>query len=266
MKPTNAKNKTDYFYLPFPCMSESCYDKWKSIGRANSLLLGPCFVPGKWKYFPYKGFWTERRFREILETIKGLVVHSTRIRKHLSTRSNTTDLLHKYKFLRPCTGIMPKTVKQFNERKNDIIYFEKFPDSNRRKQSKQLLEYFNKTNLKIEKMKYGKFTNEGLMELANNTKFVIYFSFYDTGAIALKEIQNFGVFCFTHEEDFVISNQTSFLIPELHDKIDMKPAFDNIMKIMQKVSNSNPNTQLIAQINQDINKCQRALDDLCEGI
>ena len=35
---------------------------------------------------------------------------------------------------------------------------------------------------------------------------------------------------------------------------------------MEKVSNSNPDTQLIAKINQDINKCQRAFDDLCNGI
>ena len=266
MTPKNGKNKTDYFYLPFPCLAESVYEEWSRINRSQSLLLGPCFVPINWNLFPYKGIWKERRFREILETIKGLVVHSKRIREHLSTRSNTTDLLYKYKFLRPCTGIMPKSVEKFENRKIDIIYFEKFPDLNRRKQSKQLLNYFKSTDLKIIRMKYGNYTKKELMDIANNTKFVIYFSFFDTGAIALKEIQNYGVFCFTHEEEFVISDKTSFLIPELHDEFNMKPAFDKIMKIMQKVSNSNPNTQLIAQINQDINKCQRALDDLCEGI
>ena len=266
MTPNNAKNKTNYFYLPFPCLAESVYDEWNRINRSKSLLLGPCFVPNLWNIFPYKGFWNERRFREILQTIKGLVVHSKRIRKHLSTRSNTTDLLHKYKFLRPCTGIMPKSVEKFENRKIDILYYEKFADVNRRKQSEQLLQYFNNTNLKIVRMKYGNYTKKGMMELANNAKFIIYYSFYDTGAIGLKEIQNFGVFCFTHEEDFVLSNQTSFLIPELHSELNMKPAFEKIMQIIQTVSNSNPNTQLIAKINQDVNKCQRAFDDLCKGI
>ena len=252
--------------MPYPCISESFYDEWDKINRSNSLLLGPCFVPSFWNLFPYKGIWKERRFREILGKIKGIVVHSERIRKHLSTRSNTTDLLYKYKFLRPCTGIMPEIVENYENRKIDIIYFEKFADLHREKQSEQLFTYLEKANLKIERMKYGNFTKIKLMELANNTRFVIYFSFFDTGALVLKEIQNFGVFCFTHEEDFVISDKTSFLIPELHDEFDMKPAFEKIMKIMKKVSNSNPNTQLIAKINQDINKCQRAFDDLCKGI
>ena len=116
---------------------------------------------------------------------------------------------------------MPKSVEPFKNRKIDIIYFEKFPDLNRRNQSIQLLYYFNKTDLRIVRMIYGNYTKPQLMELANNTKFVIYFSFFDTGAIALKEIQNFGVFCFTHEEDFVISNKTSFLIDELHDEFNI---------------------------------------------
>ena len=120
--PINGKNKSDYFYLPFPCLAESVYEEWNKINRSKSLLLGPYFVPTIWNYFPYQGFWNEKRFKEILKTIKGVVVHSKRIRKYLSSKSNTTDLLHKYKFLRPCTGIMPKTVKQFNERKNYIIY------------------------------------------------------------------------------------------------------------------------------------------------
>ena len=29
---------------------------------------------------------------------------------------------------------------------------------------------------------------------------------------------------------------------------------------------SNPNTEIMARINQEINKCERALDDMCKGI
>ena len=269
--PINGKNKSDYFYLPFPCFSESVYNEWIKINRSKSLLLGPYFVPNLWNYFPYQSFWNERRFKEILNTIKGVVVHSKRIRKYLSIRSNTTDLLHKYKFLRPCTNIIPKYVNNFKNRTIDILFFEKFDDLDKRKQSELLFEYFNNTNLnltieRIKYDKYGHYTRKRMLELANNTKFIIYYSFYDIGGIILKEVQNFGVFCFTHVEDFVLHEKTSFLIPELLYDYNLKPAFAKIMKIFQSISNSNPNTQLIAKINQDVNKCQRAFDDLCKGL
>ena len=268
--PINGRNKSDYFYFPFPCLAESVYEEWNKINRAKSLLLGPYFVPTIWNYFPYQGFWNEKRFKEILKTIKGIVVHSKRIRKYLSSKSNTTDLLYKYKFLRPCTNLIPKYIKNFENRTIDIIYFEKFDDLDKRKQSEKLLNYFNKTNLTIERITFRTYrknnTRERIMKLANNTKFIIYYSFYDIGGITLKEIQNYGVFCFTHEEDFVLNEETTFLIPELHNDNNMKPAFDKIIKIIQRISNSHPNIQLIAKINQDVNKCQRAFDDLCRGI
>ena len=277
ISPINGKNKSDYFYLPVPRLGEGGFNEWNKINRSHSLLLGPCYVPIFWRAFPIQSSWREKNFRYILKTIKGYVVHSTRVRNYLSTRSNTTDLLYKFKILRPCTNIMPKYVKKFENRKIDILYYEKFADLNRRNQSSQLLALLNQTNLKIERMKYGHYAKQDMMELANNTKFIIYLSFYDTGAIGLKEIQNFGVFCFTLQEDFVINysknneiffsnEKTSFYIPELSDEINMNPAFVKIVTIIKKVANSYPNSQLIAKINQEANKCQKALDDLCNGI
>jgi len=35
---------------------------------------------------------------------------------------------------------------------------------------------------------------------------------------------------------------------------------------MDEISNKNPDSIKLAKINQDINKCQRALDDLCDGV
>ena len=52
-----------------PGMRESTFEKWKSYNRAQSLLLGPCFVPNRWFLFPMKNSWKERRFREVLLTI-----------------------------------------------------------------------------------------------------------------------------------------------------------------------------------------------------
>jgi hypothetical protein len=43
----------------------------------------------------------------------------------------------------------------------------------------------------------------------------------------------------------------------------MKPAFNKIMGIIDNISSKNPNSQLIANINQNINDCRNALKDLC---
>ena len=46
----------------------------------------------------------------------------------------------------------------------------------------------------------------------------------------------------------------------------MKPAFININKKIEIITNNHPNSQLIAEKNQKINKCQNALDELCKAI
>ncbi len=264
--PINGKNKSDYFYLPFPLMSESIYNEWINTRRGSSLIIGPCFVPSYWNAFPNKNIWKEKRFREILNTIKGLVIHSNRVKDHLSTRSNTTDLNNKFIIIRACTNLMPKYVNSFENRSIDIIFFEKYPDLNRRKQGVQLLSLFSSISKKIKTMRYGNYTKEEMINLANNTKFIIYFSFFDTGAIGLKEIQNYGVFAFSHQKDLVIDKTTSFYIPELTNENDMSPAFINIYKKMEIITNNHPNSQIIAEKNQKINKCQNALEDLCKAI
>ena len=102
--------------------------------------------------------------------------------------------------------------------------------------------------------------------LANNSKFIIYFSFFDTGAIGLKEIQNYGVFTFSHQRELIIHKDTGFYVPELTYKKDMSRAYKIIMKKIEIISNLNPNSQSFAKINQKINICQNALNDLCENI
>ena len=167
--------------------------------------------------------------------------------------------------MRACTYFLPKDIKPFNERNIDIILYEKYPDLNRREQGKQLFELLKETNKRIEILKRGNYTRDTEFNLACDTKFVIYFSFYDTGAIALKEIQNYGVIAFTLQKDLAFDNKTSYYIPELED-YDITPAFNKIMKIIDDINKIDPNTKKIADINQNYTKCERALDDLCDGI
>lgn len=262
----NAKNNSNYFYISAPYFDKNIMEKWKKINRCNDLLLGPNYVPVFWSAFPIQSFWGEKNFREVLQNIKGYVLHSNRVRTHLSTRSNTTDILNKYIIVRACSYILPKIVKPFDERQIDILFFEKFPDSNRRQQSEKLVKLFNDSGKKLIRMKYGNYTKDQMLELSNNTKFIIYFSFYDTGAIGLKEIQNFGVFSFTLQEDLAIHNYTSLYVPELENIDDMESAFKIITKKMDLISESHPNTQKMAEINQNINRCERALEDMCKGL
>ena len=232
----------------------------------NKLILGPCFVPTYWRLFPNKKIWKENKFSEILKQVKGIVVHSKRVRNYLSKRSNTINLLNKFKIIRPCTNIKPKYIKPFIKRNIDILFFEKYADLNHSQQGAQLFNFFNNTSKKIKRLKYGTYTKGKMEYLANNTKFIIYFSFFDTGAIGLKEIQNYGVFAFSHQRELIIHNNTGLYVPELMNNKDMIQAYKIIMKKIEIVTNLNPNAQSIAKINQEINKCQNALNDLCQNL
>ena len=124
--PINAKNKSNYFYISYPNFNESIYEKWISINKANKLILGPNFVPNNWYLFPNKNIWKERRFYEILKNVKGIAVHTNKVKNYLANVSNTKHMLNKYKIIRPCTNLRPSNVKNFNERNIDIIFFEKY--------------------------------------------------------------------------------------------------------------------------------------------
>ena len=262
--PNDIKN-IDYFFITLPSMNENIYNKWIKINRVNSLLLGPNFVPNDWYKFPNTNIWNEGKFREILSAIKGVVVHSNRVRDHLMIKSNTQDLINKYILLRSCTYNLPNDIKPFQERENDIILFQKYADSDHSKQGQQLLSLLKGTNKKIKQLNYGNYKREDEFILANNSKFIIYFSFYDCGPVALKEIQNYGVITFTLQKDFVINDESGYYIPEL-ELDDITPAFNKIINIIEEISHKNPDSIRIAKKNQNFNRCERALDDICDGI
>jgi len=258
--------KSDLYFFPIPNFIPIQYKKFIKTNIINKFILGPCFVPRFWNSFPNNKFWVERKFPFLLKLSKGIAVHSTRVRDYLLNKTNTYNFINKIKIIRPCTNIKPKNIKDFKERKIDILFFEKYADLNRKKQANILLKLFKNTTKRIENIKYGYYNKEKIIELANNSKFIIYFSFFDTGAIGLKEIQNFGVIAFTHQEEFIIDNQTSYYIPELQNLDDMTLAFNKIMKIIDNLSKKNIKTELIAEKNQIINNCKNTLIDLCKSL
>ena len=177
-------------------------------------------------------------------------------------------MINKFKIIRSCTNNKPKKdVKPFNKRKIDIIiFFEKYKDFDYSKQGIQLLKLFYKTSKTIKRIEYGNYTKEKMKYLANNSQFIIYFSFFDTGAIGLKEIQNYGVFTFSHQKDLIVYIAIGFYVPELANKKNIYKAYKIIMEKIEIITNLNPNSQSLVKINQKINKCKKALNDLCESI
>jgi hypothetical protein len=85
INPINGKNKSDFFFFPFTRFSNFIYNEWVNIGKVNRLILGPIFVPILWNFFPNKRIWYEKRFPEILQSVKGIGVHSTRVRDYLKS-------------------------------------------------------------------------------------------------------------------------------------------------------------------------------------
>ena len=264
--PIYAKNKTDYFYFPNPRLTESVYNEWIHINETHRLIMGPMYAPTKYFLFPNPNIWSEKRYNEVLNSIKGFCVHSERVRDHLAKRSGTTDIINKYIISRACTNLKPEKIKPFYERNVDIIFYEKYLDLNRKKQGNELFKLLSKTNKSIEKIEYFHYTKDRLDYLANNAKFIIYFSFYDTGAIGLKEIQNHGVFTFTLQKELVINDASNFYIPELDTENEIEKGFHKIMKIIDEIMISKPDTELVAKTNQEYNKCQKALDDICSSL
>ena len=83
-----------------------------------------------------------------------------------------------------------------------------------------------------------------MIEYAQNSKYIIYFSFYDTGAIGLKEIQNYGVFTFTHQKEFVVDEFIDCYIFELTNEDSINAAYDKIMEKIEKISEEKPDTRI----------------------
>ena len=285
ISPTHFNEEADYHLIIYPRFNESVYEEWVKTKKVDKLLLGPVFVPNVWFQFPNSNVWKEKRFPEILKSVKKVVVHTDRVKNYLAKRTNTTDIIDKFQNVRACTNLRVDNVKSFEERDIDIIFFEKYADTDRSKQGEKLFELLNKTSKKIVRMKYGSYKKEDMIEYAKNSKFIIYYSFYDTGAIGLKEIQNYGVIAFSHQKEFILDETTDFYVPELDAKINMynvttgfyvpeledaekvKPAFDIIMEKIEMISKKKDvHTELIAEINYENNRCEKALDDLCVGL
>lgn len=235
--------------------------------KLNNVFFGPFLVPMGWYSFPKKRYCAERHFSQTLDMSGSVIVHSDRVRDHLVNKSGTENKKHKIGIMRACSNVIPNGIKSFKNRKFDILLYEKYSDLDRRKDGELLFNLLMNKSFSIKRLSY-KGTVDGapgynyssLKKIANNTRFIIYFSFWDTGAISLKEIQNFGVYSFAVQKDLV-HNQTGTFIPELDGNI--KKAAEIISESIRNIYKNEIDAEKVAKLNQYQNSCQRSLEDLC---
>lgn len=193
-----------YDYLNF--IKNSTYDY---IFR--KILYGPIVTPINWFNMPrnntYEQYWCL-----VMKKIKAFITHSNRVKNHII--KSTKCYLHndKYIILKPCIEIEYKKYNTyiFNERSIDFLVYIKYADINRKKDEIILINYL-KNKYKIKIIEYGKHTKQSLLYLASISKYVIYFSFYDTGALSLLEIKMMGVWPIAHQKEFIEDGYGSYL-------------------------------------------------------
>lgn len=156
-------------------------------------------------------------------------------------------------------------VLPWSERIYDILFFEKYPDKAMGREGSELYSWLIKFGFRVARLSYGGYTHDEMKEYAANAKTVIYFSFYDTGAIGLKEIQNYGVFTFAHQIDQVEDPEIGCLVSELDGAL-MRIAARRIKRKMKELEKNQPDTRKIAKIARRLNSCDRALHQLCDFV
>jgi hypothetical protein len=94
-------------------------------------------------------------------------------------------------------------------------------------------------------------------------RFIVYFSFYDTGAIAFLELQNLGGYSFSFQAEFLLE-QTGFFVPAL--EFNISEAWLKIRRQIREITLASPNCTEYAHLNRRKNSCLRTLNMLCQGV
>lgn len=182
------------------------------------ILYGPIVTPLNWFNMPRNNTY-EKYWCLVMNKIYAFVTHSNRVKKHIIKRTNCYSYIYKYIILKPCIEIESKNLytKEYFERFIDFLVYIKYADQNRKKDQTILINYLKK-RYNIEIVKYGNHTKQSLLNLASKSKFVIYYSFYDTGALSLLEMKMMGVWPISHQQEFIEEGYGSF-VKELDSNI-----------------------------------------------
>lgn len=221
-------------------------------GLFKNIIYGPIVTPLNWFNMPRNNTY-EKYWCLIMKKIKAFVTHSNRVKFHIIKSNKCYLYTHKYIILKPCieTDFIKLYTNKYSERYIDFLVYIKYADISRKKDERILINYLSKI-YKIVIVKYGNHTKQSLLYLANNSKFVIYYSFYDTGALSLVEMKLMGIWPISHQEEFIEQGYGSF-IKELDTNIN-----DSLSKL-NDIYNIKYNPQILSQNVVDNLNCVNSL-------
>jgi hypothetical protein len=252
---------------------------WISAPPRNSLLLealhfrtsmfkrtifGPNLIPRHWPRFPDRRSSIESQWSLFLSGMYGYVVHSERVRNYLMSRSRTEGLAKKYMLAPGCAyESMDLTVPVFVNRSWDILLFEKYADRDMRAEGSHLYALMIRDHFSVIRVRYGKFNRRDLEFHGMHSRFIVYFSFYDTGAIAFLELQNLGGYSFSFQAEF-LQEQTGSFVPALESNVS--EGWVKIRSRIREIALASPNCTEYARLNRRKNSCLGTLNVLCQGV
>lgn len=220
----------------------------KDINYRN-VLYGPNLSPIRYFKFPLNNT-HEMKWIEIINKIKYYIVHHNRISNHLMNRTKSYHQFKKY-LIFPCCIMYERdsSILKWENRNFDFLIYIKYIDSNHMRDGNTLINSLNST-YKVIVFYYGYYTTNILIKYAKTSKVVIYFSFYDTGAIALLEMQRMGVFTITLQKEF-ITNENGIYLPEL--EYNIQKAISKLNEVIKRKYDS----VYIAEYNRKKGDCKK---------
>lgn len=225
----------------------------------KKILYGPIVTPIKWFHIPKNNTY-EKYWCLVMKRIYAFVTHTYRVKNHIIKNTKCYSYKYKYIVFKPCIEIQSKKlyIKKYSERDIDFLVYIKYADINRMYDEKILINFLKK-RYKINIVKYGNYTKTTLLYLVNKTKFVIYFSFYDTGAMSLIEMRVMGVWPISHQEEFIEEGYGSVLK-------DLDVNINNSLSKLRKIYNIEYNPKILSQNVIKNHNCVNSLFDVVNYI
>lgn len=169
----------------------------------HNTIYGPLVSPKKWLNFPmnntYEVDWSNK-----MNKIFSYIVQSYRIKEYLLEKSQKLkDIEDKYIISHGCLYVNESLkVQEWHKRPIDVLVYVKFADLNMENSLHKLLEIL-KIYFSVKVVRYGNHTRMSLYKDCNNSKILIYYSYYDCWPSALMEMMNMGIYPIVQHCEFV---------------------------------------------------------------
>lgn len=224
------KKKNTYIWYERKDFIELTKDK-SLLRTFKKILYGPIVTPINWFNIPkrntYESYWCN-----VMRAIGSYIVHSERVKYHIINKSKCLLYNYKYIILKPCieTYLEHINIKSYNDRSIDFLIYIKYSDINKDTEEKKLIDQI-KSRYSSKVVRYGNHTKNELLTLANNSKFIIYYSFYDTGALSLLEMKLMGGWPISHQPEFIEPGFGSYVKELESNKSKFLDRINNIYNI-----------------------------------